>query len=253
MSTTSNELQLDIRIFPDPREMAAAAAAHASELLKDKLRSQDTVRIVAATGQSQIPFLEILTADRTIDWNRVELFHLDEYVGLGPDHPASFVRYIKERIIEPVGIKQYHLLDGMGRVDDVILAASQAIAERPVDISFVGIGENAHLAFNDPPADFQTEVPFMRVILDQACRQQQVNEGWFAKLEDVPEHAITMSIRQILKSGAIICSVPGKRKAQAVRAILSEAISPLVPASILRTHPGVVIYFDSDSASLLKR
>jgi glucosamine-6-phosphate deaminase len=241
----------DVRVLPDPQTMATEAAKHAAELLNGKLQDQALVRVVAATGQSQIPFLERLTSDRSIAWSRIELFHLDEYIGLGPDHPASFVRYIRERIIQPAGIEHYHLLDGAKNVDGVIADANAAISERPVDISFIGIGENGHLAFNDPPADFQTETPFLRVMLDQACRQQQVNEGWFPSLETVPQFAITMSVRQILKSKQILCSVPGKRKAHAVKAALQGPVSPSVPASILNTHPNVVIFLDSDSASLL--
>jgi glucosamine-6-phosphate deaminase len=250
--TLNASMPCQIRVFPTRLEMAAQVAAHAAEILKEKLAAQPLVRAVMATGDSQIAFLQRLTSDHTVDWSRIELFHLDEYVGLGEEHPASFVRYIKERIIAPTGITRYYLLDGTRDVEDVIAEANRRLQERPVDVSFVGIGENAHLAFNDPPADFETGEPFMVVTLDEACRQQQVNEGWFPKLEDVPQRAITMSIRQILKSERIVCTVPGIRKAQAVQTTLTAPISPAIPTSILRTHPNIAIFLDADSASLLE-
>ena len=247
----SDEFKPDIRIFPKAEDMAANAAALAANLLKAKLASEETVRVIAATGQSQIAFLHHLMSDRQIDWQRIELFHLDEYVGLTSDHPASFVRYIRERIIEPTDIKRYHLLDGAGDITKVMAEAGAAITERAVAFAFVGIGENGHLAFNDPPADFDTDLPYMQVKLDRACRQQQVNEGWFPKLDDVPQYAITMSVRQILKAEKIICCVPGERKAAAVRSTFAGTISPFVPATALRSHPGVTVFLDKASASLL--
>jgi glucosamine-6-phosphate deaminase len=208
-------------------------------------------RLVAATGASQFEFLDELTSAPDIDWSRVELFHLDEYVGLPVTHPASFRKYLFERLIHKTGITQHHLLNGELDPKAVANQVGSELQSRPVDLAFAGIGENAHLAFNDPPADFQTTEPYLIVELDQACRQQQVNEGWFADLADVPKRAISMSIRQILSAREIIAAVPDARKAHAVKACLEGEISPLAPASILREHPNATIYLDKDSAALL--
>jgi glucosamine-6-phosphate deaminase len=181
----------------------------------------------------------------------VELYHLDEYVGLPFDHPASFRKYIMERIILKTGIRNYHLLDGEANPAEVIQTVGSALAALPVDIAFVGIGENGHLAFNDPPADFQTEKPYIVVSLDEACRRQQVGEGWFGNLSEVPTRAISMSIKQIMKSKQILCIVPDRRKATAVQACFEGTIDPSCPASILRTHGNCTVYLDAESASLL--
>ncbi len=240
-----------VRIFPGKAEMASAAAEHASNSLRDLLQKQNIVRLLAATGASQIEFLDALTSQPQIEWTRVELFHLDEYVGIGADHPASFARYIKERIVNRTGIKRYHLLDGNGNPQDIAAGMSHEISAAPIDLAFAGIGENGHLAFNDPPADFDTEAPYLVVDLDQACRQQQVGEGWFTSIDDVPKQAITISIPQLLKAKEILCVVPDGRKANAVKACLDGPISPQAPASVLRAHPNTTIFLDADSAALL--
>ncbi len=240
------------RIFADKQTLALAAAEEAASILKGAIAGQGRARLIAATGASQLEFLAALTADRSIDWRQVELFHLDEYIGLSDTHPASFAKYIRERIIVPTGISRYYLLDGMLDPVEVIAEAGRRIQEAPVDLALVGIGENGHLAFNDPPADFETNDPYLIVSLDEACRRQQVGEGWFAAMADVPQRAISMSVRQILASKQILCVVPDQRKAQAVRDTLTAAITPLVPASILRTHPHVTLLLDRDSASLLE-
>jgi glucosamine-6-phosphate deaminase len=242
-----------VRIFPTKHDLATAAADHAAESLRVLLRQQDTVRLLAATGASQIEFLDYLTTIRGIDWPRVELFHLDEYVGLGTEHPASFARYIKERIIDRTGITRYHLLDGTRPPRGVLTGMNQEIAKSRVDLAFVGIGENAHLAFNDPPADFETEEPYLLVDLDPACRAQQVGEGWFASIDHVPHQAISISIPQLLKTKEILCVVPDQRKAAAVKACLEGPLSAAAPASALRVHPNTTIFLDADSASLLSR
>ena len=208
---------------------------------------------MAATGASQFEFLDELTSAPDIDWSRVELFHLDEYVGLPVTHPASFRKYLFERLIHKTGITRHHLLNGELDPKAVAKQVGSELQSGPVDLAFAGIGENAHLAFNDPPADFQTRYPYLIVELDQACRQQQVNEGWFPNLTDVPKRAISMSIRQILSAREIIAVVPDARKAQAVKACLEGEISPLAPASILREHPNTTIYLDQPSSSLLDR
>ena len=244
---------MQIRILEDKLALGRSAAEHAANSLRAALRDNGRVRMVAATGASQFEFLDALTGAGDIDWSRVEMFHLDEYVGLPITHPASFRKYLLERLIHRTAITQYHFLDGQGDAHDTASKVGRELAAQPVDIAFVGIGENGHLAFNDPPADFVSDEPYLVVQLDQACRQQQVNEGWFAALADVPRAAISMSIRQILRSKEIIAVVPEARKSKAVKACLEGEISPLAPASILRQHPNTTIYLDKESASLLSR
>ena len=208
-------------------------------------------RIIAATGVSQIEFLDELARSPDIEWSRVEMFHLDEYVGIPIDHPASFRRYLLDRFINKAGITQYHLLNGERDAVRVAEEAGRELAASPVDVAFVGIGENGHLAFNDPPADFETLQPYIIVTLDEGCRRQQVGEGWFATVADVPTEAISMSVQQILKSREIICVVPEARKANAVKACIDGEISPWAPASILRTHAATTVFLDDESAALL--
>jgi glucosamine-6-phosphate deaminase len=198
-----------------------------------------------------LDFLDALTSAENIDWQRVEMFHLDEYVGLPITHPACFRKYLLERLIYRTGITQYHLLDGDRDSGEVVHRVGEALRSAPVDVAFAGIGENGHLAFNDPLADFQTEEPYLVVNLDEPCRRQQVGEGWFANLSEVPRQAISMSVRQILKAKEIIAVIPDARKAQAVKLCLEGEISPMAPGSILRTHPAATLYLDSESASLL--
>lgn len=241
-----------IKCFHDKREMATVAAQQAAAILRQIIQAQGTARLVAATGASQFEFLEVLTSLPGIDWQHVEMFHLDEYIGLPVLHPASFRRFLQERLIQKVGITRYHLLDGEQDAAEVIRRTGQALLSAPVDVAFVGIGENGHLAFNDPPADFETEEPYIVVTLDEACRRQQLGEGWFATLADVPKRAISMSVRQILKAKRILCIVPDARKAAAVKACFEGEISPLAPASILRTHADTTVYLDAHSAALLR-
>jgi glucosamine-6-phosphate deaminase len=242
-----------IRTFRTKDELAAAAAAQAADSLKMALDTSGMVRLLVATGASQLEFLQKLTAAPGIDWPRVELFHLDEYVGFGEDHPASFARYIRERIIRPTGIERYHLLDGRRDPTDEAREMGIEINKGPIDLAFAGIGENGHLAFNDPPADFETEEPYLVVQLDEACRRQQVGEGWFSSIDEVPRQALSISVHQLLQSREIICAVPDARKAAAVKACLEGPITPMAPASILRTHPNTTIFLDAQSASLLSK
>jgi glucosamine-6-phosphate deaminase len=244
-------LQPQIRILADKYSLGTAAADHAARSLRRIIANQGTARIVAATGASQFEFLEALTSAPDVDWERVELFHLDEYVGLPITHPASFRKYLLERLIHKTGIPRCHLLDGEGDPQVAATNVGRELQSKPVDLAFVGIGENGHLAFNDPPADFQIDEPYLIVELDDACRQQQVNEGWFSNLRDVPEKAISMSVRQILRAKEIIAAVPDARKAGAVKRCLEGEISPMAPASILRNHANTTIYLDANSASLL--
>jgi glucosamine-6-phosphate deaminase len=244
---------MKLRIYPDSERLGISAAAEAAVVLREKLTNQARTRIIAATGASQFGFLKALTAAAGVDWARVEMFHLDEYVSLPITHPASFRKYLLERLIQPAGIKQYHLLDGEGDARAVCQTVGAELSEAPIDVACVGIGENGHLAFNDPPADFETEQPYIVVELDEACRRQQVGEGWFKDLSEVPKQAISMSIRQIMKARKILCIVPDQRKAEAVKACLEGSVSPSAPASILQTHPDVTVFLDTASASLLTK
>jgi glucosamine-6-phosphate deaminase len=205
-----------------------------------------------ATGASQFEFLDALTKRADVDWSRVEMFHLDEYLGIPAEHPASFRRYLLERFIRPSGIERYHLLDGTKDPVAVCLEVGAALRSAPIDCAFVGIGENGHLAFNDPPADFHASAPYIVVQLDDACRRQQVGEGWFKSIDEVPDRAISISIRQILDAREIICVVPDARKAGAVKMCLEGPVTPDAPASILQEHPNTTVYLDEASASRLE-
>jgi glucosamine-6-phosphate deaminase len=238
-------------VYPDKMALGRAAAADAAEQIRKAIAARGKARILAATGGSQFDFLDALTAERGIAWREVEMFHLDEYIGLSPTHPASFRKYLFDRLILKTRIGRYHLLDGEHDPERTCREVGAELARAPIDVAFAGIGENGHLAFNDPPADFQTENPYLIVRLDEACRRQQVGEGWFPDIADVPDRAISISIRQLLKAQAIVCVVPEPRKAVAVKRCLEGPVSPLAPASILQTHPNVTIYLDRDSAGLL--
>ena len=243
---------MQVKLFEDARSLAKSAAEHAAATMKAAIREQDRCRVVIATGASQFPFLEELTARKDIDWSDVEAFHLDEYVGLPITHPGSFRKMLMERLVQPTGIRNYHFVEGdASDIASAIHKLGTILNSAPIDVAFVGIGENGHIAFNDPPANFETEDPYIVVELDEPCRQQQVGEGWFASFEQVPERAISMSARQILKAREIIAVVPDQRKARAVEACLEGQVSPMAPASILREHRNTTVYLDRNSASLL--
>ncbi len=242
-----------IEISANREEMGESAAGEAAKVIIAAIEKKGSATIVLATGTSQFEVLHHLVNHPGVDWSRVTMFHLDEYTGLTEAHPASFRKYLMERFIRKVpALEAYHLIDG-GRLEPLEECArlSGIISGHQVDLAMVGIGENGHLAFNDPPADFETTDPYILVPLDEACRKQQMGEGWFETLEDVPERAISMSVRQIMKSGHIICSVPDRRKAEAVKNCLEEPVSNIYPASILREHPNCSLYLDRESASLL--
>ena len=244
---------MKIQVYDPGVESGKAAASTAAAVLKMCIAESGSARIIAATGASQFNFLEALTSTPSIEWAKVEMFHLDEYVGLPVTHPASFRKYLLERLIHRTGIEHFHLLDGEGDVVGICERIGELIAKAPIDVAFVGIGENGHLAFNDPPADFQTEKPYLVVDLDEACRRQQVGEGWFRNLDEVPKQAISMSIRQIMKAKKILCIVPDLRKALAVKNCLEGSVVPDAPASILQQHPDVTVFLDTASASLLNK
>lgn len=242
---------MHIRIFEDKEALSVEAASEVAARLRTAVRDNPggLARLIVATGNSQLGFLERLTGEPGVDWSRVELFHLDEYLGIQTTHPASFCRYIRERVVDRTSIQLVHFLDGMRPADETSRIVGKAVQSAPVDVAVVGIGENGHLAFNEPPADFLTTDPFLVVTLDEVSRSQQVREGWFESLADVPTHAITMSIPQIMKSLSIVCLVPEHRKAVAVARCFGNGITPLAPASILQGHPRALVLLDRESAS----
>jgi glucosamine-6-phosphate deaminase len=244
---------VDLAIFDSRLQLAQAAANEAAGLIRQAIAARGQAYLIAATGTSQFEFLDAIVLQPDVDWAQVTFFHLDEYVGLPRTHPASFRRYLQERIVDRVQPGAFHFLNGEApdpaaecrRVGELISRAT-------IDAAFVGIGENGHLAFNDPPADFYTQEPYLVVELDEACRRQQVGEGWFETVGDVPVQAISMSVQQILKARHVLCVVPDRRKARAVRDCLELEVSPLRPASILQQHARTTMYLDTESAAFLK-
>lgn len=231
-------------------ELGKKAAVAGADLIQKAIQKNGEATIIVATGASQFEMLsELIQQD--IDWTKVTAFHLDEYIGLSEEHPASFRKYLKERFASKIPIKKFNYVAGDKEPYEECKRLEALISKKSIDVAFVGIGENGHLAFNDPPADFETERAYLVVNLDQECRLQQMGEGWFNTLEDVPETAISMSVKQIMKSKSIICSVPDERKAVAVKRTLGEVINPFVPASVLQQHEATWIFLDKASASLL--
>lgn len=240
---------MELVIAEDRLGLGKFAAARAAEKIRKALLQNGRARIIVATGSSQFEVLDALVNTPNIDWARVDGFHLDEYIGLGIDHPASFCGYLKSRFVDRVPLRSFHFLDGLSDPTSICEQASQFIRSAPIDVALVGIGENGHLAFNDPPADFDTTAAYHIVELDEACRRQQVGEGWFDKLDQVPVNAISMTIHQIMASHAIVCSVPDRRKAEAVSNTLQGSVTPNVPASILQQHMNLTLVLDHGSAS----
>jgi len=241
-----------LKVFNDKITLGRAAAEQAATAIRRAISERGEARIIAATAASQLEFLDELTTASGIDWTKVEAFHLDEYIGIPITHPGSFRKMLMEQLVVKTGIRQYHLLAGdAAEPAAVVRQIGAQLASAPIDIAFLGIGENGHIAFNDPPADFNTEEPYIIVNLDEACRQQQVGEAWFADLSQVPKQALSMSAKQILKAKEILAVVPDKRKARAVKACFEGEISPMAPASILRRHPNATVYLDTNSASML--
>ncbi len=243
---------MEMHVLENKKELGKAAAKKAEELLSNAIDRNGRAAFIAATGASQFEFLETLTGSSMIDWQKTTMFHLDEYPGMSESHPASFRRYLKERLIDKVHPGAVYLIRGDDDPGKECERLNDIISRYSIDAAFVGIGENGHLAFNDPPADFETEKPYIVVELDEKCRRQQFGEGWFKTLEEVPDKAISMSIKQIMKSKTIICTVPDKRKAEAVKNCIEGKISPLFPASILRKHPRTFMFLDKESSSLLE-
>jgi glucosamine-6-phosphate deaminase len=244
---------MNVRICATKEELGQQAANEGAEAIRQAIVANGEAFIILATGMSQFEMLNALVAE-DIAWDQVTAFHLDEYVGMPLTHPASFRRYLKERFEERIAtpLRAFHYIQGEGDCAAECARLNALIADCPITVAFVGIGENGHLAFNDPPADFETEEPYIVVTLDEACRRQQLGEGWFPAFDDVPTQAISMSIRQIMKSKRIVCSVPDLRKARAVQATLEGPVTPQVPASIMQRHSAATLYLDPPSASLLK-
>lgn len=240
-------------ICESAKAMGKAAAETAIECITKAIDRDNEATIIIATGASQFETLAELVACNEVDWSKITMFHLDEYVGMPITHKASFRRYLNERFIDPIGcLKAAHLIMGDGP-DPVVECQrlNELISQQEIAVAIAGIGENGHLAFNDPPADFETEEPYLVVDLDERCRQQQQGEGWFESIDEVPKQAISMSIRQIMKSQCLILSVPDERKAEAVKNTLTQAVSPDYPASIVQQHASCYLYLDRASAALL--
>ena len=246
---------MQINIYPSEQEAGRRAAQKGADAIDAAIKARGEASVILATGASQFEVLDALVEMPGIDWSCVTVFHLDEYIGIEATHSASFIRYLKERFLVRVpAVKYFVAINGYADDIDVeIERISGKASQYDIDVAFVGIGENGHLAFNDPPADFETDVPFIRVELDKKCRTQRSNEGWFPTLEDVPRQAISMSIKQITKSATIICTVPDERKAQAVKAALEGEITNLCPASVLQTHANTFFFLDTAAARLLRK
>ena len=239
---------MKIRVFGTLEQLGAAAAAQAAGILNGAIEKNGTARIVLSTGASQFPFFEAL-AQYPIDWGRVEVFHLDEYIGIDDNHIASFRKYLRERFADVLQPGRMHYVSGEGDVAANIAALSAEVSSAPIDLGMIGIGENGHLAFNDPPADFDTEAVYHVVQLNDACKAQQVREGWFPTPADVPPTAISMTVRQILKCRVIISVVPHAVKAYAVGETVRQAVNNRLPATILKEHGDATLYLDEASAA----
>ena len=239
-----------VSISKDKYELGKKAAENGSKFIRKALAEKGYANIIVATGASQFEMLSELVKAPDIDWSQVSVFHLDEYVGLPEDHPAGFRKYLRERFIAklPTAPKKFYPVSKEGMAE-----LGAILKQTTIDVAFVGIGENGHLAFNDPPADFDSNEAYLIIELDEKCRRQQLGEGWFKTFEEVPTHAVSMAIKQIMMSKAIICSVPDARKAEAVAGALEGPLSNLCPSSIMQMHPECWLYLDPDSAKLLKK
>jgi glucosamine-6-phosphate deaminase len=239
---------MNINISATPALLGKNAAHVVALKLNEAVREKGEARLLVSTGSSQFETLAALI-ESTVDWSKVEVFHLDEYIGLDESHPASFRKYLRERFISKINVKAFYPVDGNGNVDTNIAHLSGELLKKPVDVGLIGIGENAHIAFNDPPADFDTQLPYLVVHLDERCKLQQVNEGWFPTLADVPATAISMSVHQIMQCKIIISVVPHLVKADAVAMTMHNEVTNLVPATMLKLHPDWNLFLDNTSAS----
>ena len=239
---------MEIRICENPAALGASAAEYTAKILNDAIAKKGNARIVLSTGASQFDTIANLVK-QDVDWSKVEMFHLDEYVDLPETHIASFIKYLKEKFVAHVPtLKAAHFVDG---TPEGIAALTKELRSAPIDVGLIGIGENAHIAFNDPPADFDTKEAYIVVNLNDTCKQQQVGEGWFATIDDVPKQAVSMTVHQILQCEKIVSCVPYKVKANAIKATLENDVTNTVPATIMKGHKDFVLYVDRDSASLV--
>ncbi|TMU50730.1 glucosamine-6-phosphate deaminase [Flagellimonas algicola] len=242
---------MNIVVSKNKTRLGKKAARKAASLIRKAISTKGTSNIILATGASQFEMLEALIEEK-IDWSAVTCFHLDEYIGLPQDHPALFKNYLEDRFVNIVRPRKFHFIDGRANVARERKRLHELIIRHPIDVAFAGIGENTHLAFNDPPADFCTNESYLEVTLDEQCRKQQLGEGWFNSLQEVPTKAITMSINRILQSRHIICSVPESRKSRAVKKVVEGLVTPEIPASILQNHPSTYLYLDKESSHLIE-
>ena len=241
---------MKLKIYENPVELGKAAAVYCTEIINEVIDRQGKARIVLSTGASQFETIKALIESK-IDWSKVEMFHLDEYIGLPESHPASFRKYLKERFLSKINIKQSFMVDGEDDPHKVITSLTAEIRKEPIDLGVIGIGENAHIAFNDPPADFETRDAYICVTLDDVCKLQQVGEGWFATIDDVPKQAISMTVYQIMQCREIVSCVPHSVKAKAIRDTLGNQPTNMIPATKLKEHPDWTLFLDKESASLI--
>ena len=239
-------MNIHIDISDNADELGMRAAGKIASLIEESINKKGKARIILSTGMSQFETLShLITYD--LPWDKVEMFHLDEYVGLDESHPASFRKYLKERFVSKVNLKAAYFVEGV----DAIPSLTRELRKEEIDVGVIGIGENGHIAFNDPPADFTTGEAYKVVTLDRRCREQQVGEGWFRTIDEVPTEAITMCVKEIMKSKHIVSAVPHEVKAEAIYNTITGRISQDVPATILKTHPDWNLFVDKDSASKL--
>ena len=243
---------MDIKIFKDSIELGQEAAKYSADIIKKAIKEKGKARIVLSTGASQFHTMDALTK-LDIEWEKVEMFHLDEYIDLPEEHPASFRNYLKARFISKINLGHANLVNGEGNAEETITELTKAIRTEPIDLGLIGIGQNAHIAFNDPPADFDTKEAYLIVNLDEACKNQQVSEGWFATIDDVPKQAISMSVYQIMQCEHIISCVPFAVKANAIKDTVNNPVTNLIPATKLKEHKNMMLCLDEESASLLKK
>jgi len=239
---------MELRICKNSEELGKSAAKHVAQVLKDVIAEKGYARLCLSTGASQFDTLKALVEEKGIQWDKVEMFHLDEYVDLPITHVASFRKYLQERFVDKVGpLKSVNFVDG---TKECIAKLTEAIRKEPIDIGLIGIGENGHIAFNDPPANFDTKEAYIIVDLDERCKKQQMGEGWFATIDDVPKQAVSMTTYQIMQCKRIVSCVPNAVKAEAIKNTLTaKEVTPMVPATLLSTHPDWILYIDENSAS----
>lgn len=241
---------MNIKILKDSIELGQEAATYSAHIINRAIAEKGKARIILSTGASQFDTLKALT-ESDIDWSKVEMFHLDEYINLPINHPASFRKYLKERFIDKINLKSAYLVNGEGNIKETIEELTKEIRKEPIDLGLIGIGENAHIAFNDPPADFGTEEAYIVVNLDAACKKQQVSEGWFPSINEVPDQAISMTVYQIMQCKNIVSSVPSKVKANAIKNMMENPVTDRIPATILKMHNSMSLFLNKDSAFYL--